>query len=162
MKTAREMTPEELLAYAESLEARVETAEGKTREQDVDARIAELQSAGLSEDAGWSGFLAQARKLMLADDGGPAAVLLSEDGRGRTTDAPFTVTEIVESLNEALPVDTAAGLGLGEQGGRKATAGAKPPRTTKEEEQESDDPQERADAMRRNLGLQTALIGQGR
>lgn len=56
----------------------------RTREQEADARIDELKELGLAERPGALKFY---RQVFLSDDGGPAVVLLSNDGKeeGRAT-----------------------------------------------------------------------------
>lgn len=89
--------------------ARLEELEAKVRESEVEGRVAELSEAGLDQ---YPGFLKAVRELMLADDGGPAAVLLSEEGGERTG---ITVTEIVERLVDGLPRDEEGKFKLSEQ-----------------------------------------------
>lgn len=89
--------------------ARLEELEAKVRETEVEARVTELSEAGLGQ---YPGFLKAVRELMLADDGGPAAVLLSEEGGERTG---ITVTQIVERLVEGLPRDEEGQFKLSEQ-----------------------------------------------
>jgi hypothetical protein len=103
---------DEMIEMSEDIKAklsRLEELEAKVRESDVEARITELKELGLSE---YPGFLKEVRELMLADDGGPAAVLLSEDSGERSG---ITVTEIVERLVNSLPRDEQGSFKLSEQ-----------------------------------------------
>lgn len=103
---------DEMIEMSEDVKAklaRLEELEAKVRESEVEARVAELSEAGLGQ---YPGFLKAVRELMLADDGGPAAVLLSEDSGERTG---ITVTEIVERLVDGLPRDEEGSFKLSEQ-----------------------------------------------
>lgn len=69
-----------------------------SREADADRRIVELSDdLGLKERPG---FLKFYRQVMLSDDGGPAAVLLSEDNSG--SNEQVTALEILDRALEAL------------------------------------------------------------
>lgn len=83
---------------AKQAEERARTAEQRARKADVEKRIVELSEQGLEA---FPGFLAEARRIMLSDDGGPAVLLLSEEEGKEATEA--TATEIVENLIGALP-----------------------------------------------------------
>lgn len=62
----------------------------------VNARIEELKALGLDQHPG---TLKEIRRLLLADDGGVAALLLSEEGQ----EIKVTVSDVVERLIDALP-----------------------------------------------------------
>lgn len=112
MKEGGDNMSEETIEMSEDVKAklaRLEELEAKVRETQVEARVAEFSEAGLGQ---YPGFLKAVRELMLADDGGPAAVLLSEDGGERTG---ITVTEIVERLVDGLPRDEEGKFKLSEQ-----------------------------------------------
>lgn len=81
----------------EQLQSENETLRRSTREVEADARIEELKALGLSAP----GFLKQYRAIMLADDGQPAAILMSDDGRG--TKVELSATQIADALIDALP-----------------------------------------------------------
>jgi hypothetical protein len=103
---------DEMIEMSEDVKAklsRLEELEAKVRESEVEARITELKELGLSE---YPGFLKEVRELMLADDGGPAAVLLSEESGERSG---ITVTDIVERFVNSLPRDEEGKFKLSEQ-----------------------------------------------
>jgi hypothetical protein len=112
MKEGGDHMSEEMIEMSEDVKAklsRLEELEAKVRESEVEARITELKELGLSE---YPGFLKEVRELMLADDGGPAAVLLSEESGERTG---ITVTDIVERFVNSLPRDEEGKFKLSEQ-----------------------------------------------
>lgn len=88
---------------------RLEELEAKVRVAEVDGRVEELKVLGLSE---YPGFLKTVRDLLLADDGGPAVVMLSEDSEAKQG---LTVTDIVNRLVEALPREEEGGFKLSDQ-----------------------------------------------
>ena len=67
-----------------------------TREAEVDRRVDELKELGLSERPG---FLKLYRAVKLSDDGGPAVILLSDDGKEKER---LTALEILDRAIEAL------------------------------------------------------------
>lgn len=69
-------------------------ASNRTRE--TDKRIKELEEAGLKD---FPGALKLYRRVMLADDGGPAVVTLSDDGK---TKQPLTALAILDQFVEAI------------------------------------------------------------
>lgn len=71
----------------------------RTREQEADARVEELKGLGLSERPG---FLKFYRSIMLSDDGGPAVVLLSDNG---TEKERLTALDVLDRAVEALKVE---------------------------------------------------------
>lgn len=84
----------------ESLQAEnAELKKGQHKDA-VDAEITRVSALGLAEH---SGFLKTYRRLLLADDGDVAAVLLSEDGDSTET---ISLTDAVKSLIDALPRNT--------------------------------------------------------
>ena len=72
------------------------TLAASTREKDADQRVGELEDLGLK---GYPGALKLYRQVMLSDDGGPAVVLLSDDGRKKSTK---TALEILDDFIEAI------------------------------------------------------------
>lgn len=82
----------------------------QAKEQGVEQEIQRCKDLGLSEN---SGFLKQYRRLLLADDGQPAAVLLSEDGAGKKESV--TLTEGIKLLVDALPKNNDGKIALSEQ-----------------------------------------------
>jgi hypothetical protein len=68
----------------------------KTREGEADRRVEELKELGLSDRPG---ALKLYRQVMLSDDGGPAVVLLSDDGK---TEREMTALEILDGFLDAV------------------------------------------------------------
>lgn len=68
----------------------------QTREAAADSRVNELKEAGFENRPG---FLKLYRQIMLSDDGGPAAVLLSDDG---TQEERVTALDILDRAVTAL------------------------------------------------------------
>lgn len=68
----------------------------RTREAEVDAKIDELKSAGFENRPG---FLKLYRQIALSDDGGPAAVLLADDGKNETQ---VSAVEILDRAIDAI------------------------------------------------------------
>jgi hypothetical protein len=71
-----ELTDEQRAAL-EAADTEAETLRTQTKEGKVNARLDELKEAGVK----MPGALKLYRKVYLADDDGPAAVLLSDDGK---------------------------------------------------------------------------------
>ena len=67
-----------------------------TRESEADRRVDELKELGLSERPG---FLKFYRQVMLSDDGGPATILLSDNGQEKER---LTAQEILDRAIESL------------------------------------------------------------
>ena len=72
------------------------TLTASSRTSAADMRISDLEALGLKD---YPGALKLYRSVMLADDGGPAVVLLSDDGRKKTTK---TALEILDDFIEAI------------------------------------------------------------
>jgi len=68
----------------------------RTREQDADARIEELKGLGLGERPG---ALKLYRQVFLSDDGGPAVVLLSDNGKDKKQ---MTALEVLDSFLDGI------------------------------------------------------------
>ncbi len=84
-------------ARVESVIAENDRLQRKDRDAAVETEIARVSALGLSDQ---NGFLKNYRRLLLADDGETAAVLLSEDG---TRQEELTVTDALKQLIGALP-----------------------------------------------------------
>lgn len=73
-----------------------DTLRGQTREQSCTTRIEELKGLGFSDRPG---FLKLYRDIYLSDDGGPAAIVFSDDGK---TKESLTALQILDNAIEAL------------------------------------------------------------
>ena len=71
------------------------TLAASTRTTEADKRVSDLEEMGFKEHPG---ALKLYRQVMLADDGGPAVVLLSDSGRKQTK----TALEILDDFIEAI------------------------------------------------------------
>lgn len=69
----------------------------RSREQDADSRIEELKELGLEDRPGALKFY---RQVFLSDDGGPAVVLLSDDGKEEKS--RLTALEVLDSFIEGI------------------------------------------------------------
>jgi phage I-like protein len=139
------LTPDQLIAELQSRD--VELSESRRQKQvaAIDARIEAYSDAGYDQ---FPGLLRVARDLMLADDGDVAALMLAEDGSKQSV----TVTEIIERLLDAIPVDQSVGLAEQHDG---RFAGKRPDNDTATENMTA---RERADAYREQLQYDTHLI----
>lgn len=72
------------------------TLAATTRTSEADKRVTELEGLGFK---GYPGALKLYRQVMLSDDGGPAVVLLSDDGKKKSTK---TALEILDGFIEAI------------------------------------------------------------
>lgn len=72
------------------------TLAATSRESETDNRIAELEELGLKE---FPGALKLYRQVMLADDGGPAVIVLADDNK---TKQPKTALSILDDFIEAI------------------------------------------------------------
>ena len=72
------------------------TLRATTRESEADRRIGELEEMGLKDRPGALKFY---RQVMLSDDGGPAAVLLSDDGSEKER---LTALEILDRFLDSI------------------------------------------------------------
>lgn len=95
---------EDAQAEFDRLREQNETLLAETRQLRVDRRIEDLDKMGFSE-LGLTAFLKTARRLMLADDGGPALLLSEEAENGETKQIRLSSTDIVEQLVAALPTE---------------------------------------------------------
>lgn len=117
----------------------------KNREKEADARIVELSDPeGEYKLGDKPGFLKLYRQIMLSDDGGPAMVLLSDDGDEKER---LTGTEILDRALDALKGES--GVELSDQhldtGNNK-----KPPKDASKEKQSLE---ERVAAAKADLGI---------
>lgn len=88
---------DEQRAFVESIVESSEKNEKKARETEVDARVEELKEMGFSDRPS---FLKFYREIHLSDDGGPAAILMSDDG-GDATEA-VSAKDILDRAIDAL------------------------------------------------------------
>lgn len=119
------------------------------REQQKTAAEAEVQRVmdlGLSEQ---TGFCKLYRRLLMADDGQPAAVLMSEDGTGAKEE--ITLTSALKQMIDALPKNAEGKLHLSDQA-LVTEAGVRPPDKDADEEVEESHDAILADTKRR-LGI---------
>lgn len=102
------------------------------RTKAVDDEVARVADLGLSEN---TGFLKMYRRLLLADDEGTAAVMLSDDG---SQQEEITLTGALKLLIDALPKNDEGKIRLSEQ--QLVTGGdIKPPNEAADEIEESED-----------------------
>lgn len=85
-------------AAVEALQERNLELEREARVESVEAKVKEWGDLGLSAAPG---FLKEARRIMLSDDGGTAGILLADSDNKH--EEKVTATEIVERLVNALP-----------------------------------------------------------
>jgi hypothetical protein len=90
-----DLTDEQRAAFQAVLDENVELS-AKTKESEADRRVDELKDLGLEERPG---FLKFYRQVHLSDDGGPAAVLLSDNGQEKER---LTSLQILDRAIEAL------------------------------------------------------------
>lgn len=90
-----ELSDEARAAFQQILDDNAQLS-AKTREAEADRRVEELKELGLSEKPG---FLKLYRQIHLSDDGGPAAVLLSDEGE---KEERVTAKDILDRAIEAL------------------------------------------------------------
>jgi hypothetical protein len=74
------------------------TLSAQAREGTVAERIVELENMGFKEKPG---ALKLYRQIMLADDGGPAAVVLSDDGKKETKTALAILDDFIDAIKGA-------------------------------------------------------------
>jgi hypothetical protein len=92
-----ELSDEQRTAFSALLDENASLSR-TAREKEVDRRVEELKGLGLEERPG---ALKLYRQVMLAEDGGPAAVLLSDDGEKE----PITALQILDRFIEAITKD---------------------------------------------------------
>lgn len=90
-----ELSDEQRAAIQNVLDENVKL-KGENRESKVEKRITELSELGLSERPG---ALKLYRQVFLSDDGGPALVLLSDDGQEKER---LTARDILDRFIEAV------------------------------------------------------------
>jgi hypothetical protein len=95
---ALNLSEEQRAAFKTILDENV-TLSAKTRTSEADKRVAELEELGLKDRPG---FLKLYRQVMLSDDGGPAVVLLSDNGSDKER---LTAKAILDRAIDALTVD---------------------------------------------------------
>lgn len=95
-----------------ALEAALAENERLRKEQrtaEVESEVKRVMDLGLSEN---TGFVKLYRRMLLADDGEPAAVMMSEDGSRREE---VTLTSALKQMIDALPKNQEGKLHLSEQ-----------------------------------------------
>ena len=89
-----ELSDEQRAAFAGVLDENADLR-AKTREAEVDQRVKELEALGLKQRPG---ALKLYRQVALADDGGPAAVLLSDKGHKESVTALDILDRFIEAI----------------------------------------------------------------
>lgn len=86
--------------------AEVQQLRAKNRAAEADSFLGTLKSLGLSEENGCTGFLKEARTILLSDQGQSVLTLSQE---GETPDLELSASDIVRRLIAALPTDEKTG-----------------------------------------------------
>ena len=93
-----DLSDEQRAAFQKILDEKVELS-ARVREASAAERISELEEMGFKEKPGFPKLY---RDVMLSDDGGPAIILLSDEGKEKQQ---MTALEILDSAIEALQVE---------------------------------------------------------
>jgi hypothetical protein len=101
-------------ARAEELSQTVQRLVGTVQKSGTDVRIAELKSDGFTEERGFGGLLAYARKVYLADDGEPALQSDSFSTDDNKT-GELSLSQVVDGFFAAFKRGEDGKLALGEQ-----------------------------------------------
>lgn len=99
-----------LLSQSQRLESQLKEVTKKSREDAIKSRVKALQEAGHTP-----GFCRTYEEIALGDEGGTAALNLSDSDGNSTGSREYTVTEIADRLIAALPVDKSGKLAFAEK-----------------------------------------------
>lgn len=127
------------------LSEKVDRLLGESTANEADRLVAELKAMGLDEEHGFSGMLAEVRKIALADDGGPAvqSEQLADD---RNTTGELTITDALRRVFGAIKKGQDGKVSLseiitppteGKEGEETAGATGKPPKGDEDEVDEA-------------------------
>jgi hypothetical protein len=118
----------------------------KDRDSSVNSRIKELEGMGFDQRPG---FLKLYRQVFLSDDGGPAAVLLSDDGR------PVEQVTALTILDRAIDAIKGAEGKVEFSDQHTASGNDDPPPATAEGEGDEESVEERTKKVKKELGIKS-------